>query len=71
LFFGRAAEPVSLSCENYKKPGELCSHGGECTTGNCVAVAPGSRTSRCSCDPMHYVPPQSNGECPPGSKVRS
>jgi len=53
-----------------KKVGEVCAHGGECETGNCVAVAPGSRTMECSCDPFKYVPADTNGNCPPGSQVR-
>ena len=48
--------------------GEVCDHGGECTTGNCVGVGDGPPwTYKCSCDPFRFVAAGTDGECPPGS----
>lgn len=39
-----------------KKPGEICRHGGECTTGNCVGEGPDyGKVYKCSCDPFRLV----------------
>lgn len=38
-----------------KEPGEVCQHGGECRTGNCVGTGQGPPwTYKCSCDPFRY-----------------
>lgn len=39
-----------------KAVGEICAHGGECTTGNCVGVGMGPPwTYKCSCDPFKFA----------------
>jgi len=39
-----------------KQPGDICNHGGECGTGNCVGEGQGPPwTYRCSCDAFKYV----------------
>lgn len=36
-----------------KKPGEVCQHGGECATGNCIGIGPDfGKVYQCSCDPF-------------------
>jgi hypothetical protein len=57
LFLGSAmkkmATPVDMEC--LKTDGEICQHGGECQSGNCVGVGQGPPwTYRCSCDPFTY-----------------
>jgi len=50
-----------------KAVGEVCNHGGECTTGNCIYVSGqgAERTYRCSCDAFKYDPyTDSQGNCP-------
>ena len=38
-----------------KAIGELCNHGGECNSGNCIGVGQGPPwTYKCSCDPFKY-----------------
>ena len=40
-----------------KNPGDVCVHGGECRTGNCVGVGQGPPwTYKCSCNPFRYEP---------------
>jgi len=39
-----------------KSAGEVCQHGGECKSGNCVGVGQGPPwTYQCSCDPFKFV----------------
>ena len=39
-----------------KEPGEICAHGGECRTGNCVGVGMGPPwIYQCSCDPFRFT----------------
>jgi hypothetical protein len=39
-----------------KNPGEVCQHGGECRTGNCVGVGQGPPwVYECSCDPFKFT----------------
>lgn len=39
------------------KPGDICQHGGQCETGNCIYVtgAGADRVYKCSCDPFKYT----------------
>jgi len=49
-----------------KAVGEVCNHGGECETGNCIYVGGegADRTYKCSCDPFKYDPyVNSDGSC--------
>jgi len=66
----KIAVEVSLDCPQNKNPGDVCQHGGECNTGNCVGVGQGPPwTYRCSCDPFRFVGGNTEGECPVGSDV--
>lgn len=50
-------EIVAVNPESGKKKvGEVCQHGGECETGNCIYVGGqgAERTYKCSCDPFKY-----------------
>lgn len=47
---GNCPAPVYPSQPANKLPGEICKHGGECTTGHCVGVGPDyGKVFRCSC----------------------
>ncbi|NTV24264.1 MAG: hypothetical protein HGA85_07915 [Nanoarchaeota archaeon] len=51
-----ASQPAPSNPSSKKPAGEICQHGGECTTGNCVGVGQGPPwTYRCSCDAFKYV----------------
>lgn len=43
---------------NLGQPGDICQHGGQCESGNCIYVggAGADRVYKCSCDPFNYVP---------------
>jgi hypothetical protein len=42
--------------QGLKEVGEVCAHGGECITGNCVGVGQGPPwTYQCSCDPFRFA----------------
>jgi hypothetical protein len=60
---GDLAEEIDTSCTK-KKVGEICQHGGECETGNCIGIVPG-QVYKCSCDPFKYVAADTDGNCPP------
>jgi|GEM_PF-3120376 len=67
-FFGRGAirntaQEIPVTCPK-KEVGELCNHGGECETGNCIGIIPG-QVYKCSCDPFRYVDADTDGNCPP------
>jgi hypothetical protein len=51
------AKPAVQQDANGLRPaGELCDHGGQCKTGNCVGVGQGPPwTYRCSCDAFKYT----------------
>lgn len=51
-----AVPPVPVTNSNGKRPaGELCEHGGQCSSGNCVGVGQGPPwTYRCSCETSRY-----------------
>ncbi len=59
---GSQAAPLNFCVDNpapqqptKKAVGELCAHGGECQTGNCVGVGQGPPwTYRCSCNAFKY-----------------
>lgn len=60
------AQETEVNCPP-KAVGEVCNHGGECTTGNCIYVSGQGpdRIYRCSCDPYKYDPyTDMNGDCP-------
>jgi len=67
MFFARGAvasnaKEIPTTCP--KKPvGQLCNHGGECETGNCIGVVPG-KVYMCSCDAFRYVAGDTEGKCP-------
>ncbi len=45
----------STPAQPVKKPGELCQHGGQCTTGNCIGIGPDfGKEYRCSCNAFRY-----------------
>lgn len=67
-FFGKKSiasnsEKIELTCPK-KAVGEICNHGGECETGNCIGIVPG-QLYKCSCDPFRYVDADTEGKCPP------
>ena len=67
-FFKPKQAPAAPSL---KSVGEVCEHGGECETGNCVGVGQGPPwTYKCSCDPFRFVAAGTDGECPVGSQTR-
>lgn len=67
FFAGGAIEEASTEVDPTcpkKAVGELCNHGGECETGNCIGIIPGG-VYKCSCDPFEYDPyTDSEGNCP-------
>lgn len=73
LVLGKLQTPAEITCStaagtaaSKKKVGEVCAHGGECETGNCVGIGQGPPwTYECSCDPFKYVAADTDGKCPP------
>lgn len=61
---GNQAPPLDFCIPETEKPqpakksaGQICQHGGECNSGNCVGVGQGPPwTYECSCDPFRFVP---------------
>jgi len=50
-----ASETVDVTCPE-RAVGELCEHGGQCATGNCIYVTGegAGRIYKCSCDPFKF-----------------
>jgi hypothetical protein len=59
---GRFQTPADIACstetgeaQGLKRVGQVCQHGGECETGNCVGVGQGPPwTYKCSCNAFKY-----------------
>jgi len=56
------AQQIETTCPK-KAVGEICNHGGECETGNCIGIVPG-QLYKCSCDAFRYVDADTDGNCP-------
>ncbi len=76
LNFKNLQTPVDIACSSpggealaKKKAGEVCIHGGECESGNCLGVVDANGhliypiVRQCSCDPFRMVVP-ADGICP-------
>ncbi|MBR9682273.1 MAG: hypothetical protein GOV02_01230 [Candidatus Aenigmarchaeota archaeon] len=55
-FAGFFVPDIDVTQGTLNAVGEVCQHGGECDTGNCIYVSGEGpeRTYKCSCDPMRF-----------------
>lgn len=60
---GKCINAVEYPESGKGKAGDLCQHGGQCESGNCIGIVPG-QVYKCSCDAFKYVGGDSEGNCP-------